>query len=118
MTVLLGRGRSEKVTLVSSFPTIEGPIPLTLSRPSLDPKGPKESRSATIRRARAGPIYLRDSISSAVATSISTGPGRGGGAFCFLPFLGFRPAFLAESAAFIWDSRALRAGPSGARGWE
>ena len=109
MTVFLGRGRSEKVTLVSSFATIEGPTPLTRSRPSLEPKGPKESRSATIRRARAGPMCLKDSISSAVATSRSTGPGRGGTAFFLARRLGVRPAFLAESAAFIWDSRAARA---------
>src|SRR5688500_10877670 len=108
MAVFLGRGSSEKVTLVSSFPTMEGPMPFTRSKPALDPNGPKESRSATIRRASAGPMCLKDSISSAVATSRSTGPGRGGGGFFFPRRLGVRPAFLAESAAFIWDSRAAR----------
>ena len=92
MTVFLGRGSREKVTLVSSFSTIEGPMPLTLNKPSLEPKGPSESRSATIRLAMAGPMCLSDSISASVATSRSTGPGRTTGAFRFFPRFAL-PAF-------------------------
>jgi len=113
MTVFLGRGSNEKVTAESSLATIEGPMPFTRNNSSLEPNGPKESRSATMRRASAGPMCLKDSISSADATSMSTGPGRTGGAFPFPARLDFRPAFLAESAAFICDSSAARAaGPT------
>jgi len=83
MTLFVGRGRSEKVTVESSFATIEGPTPFTRLNPSIEPNGPRESRSATIRFASAGPIYRRPSISFTLATSRSTGPTGLGGAFCF-----------------------------------
>jgi hypothetical protein len=81
MTLFVGRGTSEKVTAESSFATIEGPTPLTRFRPSIEPKGPKESRSATMRLASVGPICLRASICFSVATSRSTGPAGLGGGF-------------------------------------
>jgi hypothetical protein len=109
MTVLVGRGTSEKVTLESSFTTIEELTPFTRLRPSSEPNGPNESRSATMRLAKAGPTYLRDSISFSVATSRSRRPTRLGGAFCFFSRLGFRnPDFRAESAAAICRSSAER----------
>lgn len=62
-------------------------MPRTRWSPSIEPKGPKLSRFATIREARTGPIQGSRSISSALARSISTGPassdagsGAGGGA--------------------------------------
>jgi len=110
MTLFVGRGTSEKVTAESSFPTIEGPTPLTRLRPSIEPNGPKESRSATMRLASAGPMCLNPSISFSVATSRSTGPAGLGGAFCFFSRFGLRsPDLRAESAALICRSRADRA---------
>jgi hypothetical protein len=109
MTSLVGRGTSEKVTLESSFSTIEGPMPFTRKSPSLEPKGPNESRSATILFARAGPICLRFSISFTPARSRSTGPTGLGGLFLARSRFGLWMARRAESAAFIWSSRAERA---------
>ena len=86
MTLFVGRGTSEKVTAESSFATIEGPTLLTRLRPSIEPKGPKESRSATIRLARVGPICLKPSISFSIATSRSTGPAGFGGVFASFTF--------------------------------
>ncbi len=51
---------------------VAGPIPLTLRRPSIERKGPSESRLATIRFASAGPTRGRVSISGADAVSRST----------------------------------------------
>ncbi len=110
MTSLVGRGTREKVTLESSFSTIDGPMPFTRRRPSIEPKGPKESRSATILFANIGPICLSPSISLTLATSRSTGPAGFGGALGGRSRLGLRkPARRAESAAFICNSRAERA---------
>ena len=110
MTLFVGRGSSEKVTVESSFATIEGPTPFTRLNPSIEPNGPRESRSATIRFASAGPMYRRPSISFSLAMSKSIGPTRLGGAFCFRSRFGLRsPERRAESAAFIWVSRAERA---------
>ena len=50
-----------------------GPTPLTRSKPSREPKGPKESRSAIIRLASAGPIRGRRRSDSAGAVSKSKG---------------------------------------------
>ena len=116
MTVLVGRGTSEKVTAESSFSTIEGPTPFTRLNPSIEPNGPNESRSATIRLARVGPICRRPSISASLATSRSTFPTALGAVF----FRGWRPglrrpARRAESAALIWVSSAVRAAESA--GW-
>src|SRR5947199_8784349 len=113
MTVLVGRGTSEKVTFESSFATIEGPTPFTRERPSIEPNGPKESRSATMRFASAGPTYLKDSISFSVATSRSTGPVGLGGAFCFFSRLVlWRADLLADLAAWTWRSSPDLALPS------
>lgn len=58
-----------------------GPIPRTRWSPSIEPNGPAESRSATIRAARLGPMPGSRSSSSAEAWSRSTGPLRPSGAF-------------------------------------
>ena len=110
MTVLVGRGTPEKVTAESSFSTIEGPMPFTLCKPSKEPNGPNESRSATMRLASAGPTCLSATICSTLAVSRSTGPDGLGGVFFVLVRLDLRrPDFRAESAARIWDSSAERA---------
>ena len=48
-------------------------MPRTRSNPVMDPNGPRSMRSATIRRASAGPIRASDAISSGPAVSRSTG---------------------------------------------
>jgi hypothetical protein len=56
-----------------------GPIPRTRWNPCREPKGPNESRSATMRAASTGPIQGRASISASDARSRSTGRGAGSG---------------------------------------
>ena len=61
----------EKVTRSRRALAMAVPTPLTRCSPSSDPKGPKESRLATIRAASAGPILGRDSMAAAGAKSRS-----------------------------------------------
>lgn len=50
------------------------PTPFTRRSSPSEPKGPSESRSATIRCASAGPTFGSDTISHSCARSMSTGP--------------------------------------------
>ena len=85
-------------------------MPFTRLSPSIEPNGPNESRSETMRLARVGPTCRSASISFSPATSRSTGPAGLGGVLCFLSRFGFlRRDRRAESAAFIWASSAERA---------
>src|SRR5919106_2995506 len=105
-----------------------GPTPLTRSKLSREPKGPRESRSAIIRFASAGPIRGRRRSDSAGAVSRSKGIEgvallEGGGArlrsFALDPLDPFDALdALAESTAAICASsaaRALAGGPSSPR---
>ena len=67
-----GRGVPENVTSESSRAASAGPIPLTRLRFASEPKGPRFSRSATIRRAITGPTPGSASSCAAVAISTST----------------------------------------------
>ena len=99
-----------------------GPTPRTRSNPSREPKGPSESRSATMRRASAGPMRGRRSRDSAGAVSRSTGTGFGGsgdrGIGGDFERLGRaerreRGCTLAESTSAIWRASAARAASEG-----
>ena len=79
LATLAGRGVWEKVTAPATLRASAGPTPRTRWNPSIEPKGPLESRSATIRAASAGPIPGRDSSCAAVAMSRSSGEVRGVG---------------------------------------
>ena len=61
----------ENVTRESSRAASAGPIPLTRLRFATEPKGPRRSRSAMMRRARTGPTPGKASSSLAVAISTS-----------------------------------------------
>lgn len=74
-TALRGRTFPENVTCGWRRSARRGPMPRTRWSPSIEPKGPKLSRFATIREARTGPIHGSTSMASALARSISTGPG-------------------------------------------
>ena len=67
-----GRGVPENVTSDSSRAASAGPIPLTRRRFASEPKGPRFSRSATMRRAITGPTPGSASSCDAVAISTST----------------------------------------------
>lgn len=73
-----GRGGWENVTCARRRSASTGPMPRTCCNASSDPNGPRAVRSSMIRVASAGPIPGRRSSSSAVATSMSTGPVRTG----------------------------------------
>ena len=112
-----------------------GPMPRTRSSSPVLPKGPSESRSATIRAASAGPTPLSVSISAADAMSISMIAGMTGSSGVagvpasadadewaglvrrplpfFLPFFFLATCCRAESTASIWASSARRAAASG-----
>jgi hypothetical protein len=130
-----GRGWRENVTYGAMPAASAGPTPRTRRSPSSDPNGPRESRLATIRPARTGPIRGRRWISAAGATSRSIREGgrggegaagaarrpgeervtreergRAGAAFPIFTFAA--AAWRAESTAWSWRSRA-----KGSSGW-
>ena len=67
------RGEREKVTNGARRRASAAPMPRTRSRPVMEPNGPFSMRSATMRRASAGPMSGSAAISSVLATSRSTG---------------------------------------------
>ena len=79
LATLAGRGVWEKVTAPATLRASAGPTPRTRWNPSIEPKGPLESRSTTILAASAGPMPGSDSSWAAVARSRSRGAVRGAG---------------------------------------